>query len=151
VALREKSGLPHDRVTAGSRRHALVLVLIAVGLVGCHRTPTSPGPMPLTEGRWTGGGACLSVTPDGCTLIAGCGHGQFPRPTVRSDGTFDADGTYRLEAGPVSIQPAPPAHFSGSVAGSQLNLLVVPTASSLSPTSFALTLAGSGTCPTLCL
>ena len=89
-------------------------------LAACHRSPTEPDAGPLATGRWTGDGACLSVTETGCNLAVGCGHGQFPRPSIRSDGTFDADGTYRLEVGPVSINPAPPAHYSGSVNGSRL-------------------------------
>jgi hypothetical protein len=43
------------------------------------------------------------VTDSGCNLAVGCGHGQFPRPTVRADGTFDVDGKYRIEVGPISI------------------------------------------------
>jgi hypothetical protein len=39
----------------------------------------------------------------------------------RADGTFDADITYRIEVGQISIDPAPPA-FSGSVTGSGLIL-----------------------------
>src|SRR5579864_4322800 len=79
----------------------LVVALVACGsLLGCHGSPSGPGEGPLANGRWTGEGACLSVTDSGCNLAVGCGHGQFPRPTVRADGTFDVDGTYRIEVGP---------------------------------------------------
>ena len=63
---------------------------------------------------------------DTCTMTSGCAHGQFPRPTLRDDGTFDIDGTYRIEIGPVSYEPAPSAHFSGSVVGSKMVLTVTP-------------------------
>src|ERR1700722_376449 len=91
----------------------LVVALAACGaMLGCHSSLSSPHEGSLATGRWTGDGACLSVADTGCNLAVGCGHGQFPRPTVSADGTFEVDGTYRIEAGPISIDPAPPAHFS---------------------------------------
>jgi hypothetical protein len=120
-------------------------------LSACGSSPSEPGAPTLAVGRWTGDGACLSVTDAGCNLAVGCGHGQFPRPKLRSDGSFDVDGTYRIEAGPVSIQPAPPAHFSGVVSGSSVTLKVVPTADALLPASYSMTLTGTGTCPVPCV
>ena len=129
----------------------LVVVLVAcVGFPGCHGSPSGPGGGPLAIGRWTGEGACLSVSDSGCDLAVGCGHGQFPRPTVSADGTFDVDGTYRIEAGPISIDPAPPAHFSGSVMGSQLILNVMPSGS-LPPTLYSMTPTTAGACPIPCV
>lgn len=131
---------------------ALGLVLLVSSLVSaCRASPAAPNDGPLAIGRWTGEGACLSVTDTGCNLAVGCGHGQFPRPMLRADGTFDVDGTYRIEAGPVSIDPAPPAHFSGAVIGSRLMLTVVPTAASLSPASYSMTPTTAGTCPIPCV
>ena len=133
-------------------RRLLVVALVACGcLLACNRSPTGPGEGPLAAGRWTGEGACLSVTDSGCNLAAGCGHGQFPRPTIRNDGTFDVDGTYRIEVGPISIDPAPPAHFSGSVTGSRLILNVVPSAGSLPPASYSMTPTNAGMCPIPCV
>jgi hypothetical protein len=77
--------------------------------IACNRSPAGPSEGPLATGRWTGDGACLSVTDTGCNLAVGCGHGQFPRPIIRAGGTFNVDGTYRIEVGPISIEPAPPA------------------------------------------
>ena len=129
----------------------LVVALVACGtLLGCHGSPSSPGEGPLANGRWTGEGACLSVTDTGCNLAIGCGHGQFPRPIIRADGTFDVDGTYRIEAGPISIDPAPPAHFSGSVTGSRLKLTVVPSGS-LPSASYSMASTTPGTCPIPCV
>jgi len=91
------------------------------------------------------------VTETGCNLAVGCGHGQFQRPIIRADGTFDVDGTYRIEVGPISIEPAPPAHFSGSMAGSRLILTVVPTAGSLQPASYSMTPTSTGTCSIPCV
>jgi hypothetical protein len=92
----------------------------------------------------------LSVAGQLCNFTIGCGHGQFPLPTLRADGTFDVDGTYRIEAGPISIDPAPAAHFSGSLTGTTLTLTVLPTGgSALGP--YTLRLAGAGTCSVPCL
>ena len=120
-------------------------------LSACQSSPTAPNETPLAVGRWTGSGACLSVTATGCDLAVGCGHGQFPRPSIRANGTFDVDGTYRLEAGPVSIEPAPPAHFSGSVIGSRLILNVVRTDEPVPPAAYSMTPTTAGTCPIPCL
>jgi hypothetical protein len=134
-------------------RHLLAPVIAAILATGaCHGTFTSPSEGPLAIGRWAGAdGSCLAVTEAGCNLVVGCGHGQFPRPTVRADGTFDVDGTYRVEAGPISIEPPPPARFSGSVKASRLTLHVVPTADSLPPASYSMTPASAGTCLVPCL
>src|SRR5438445_6987664 len=129
------------------RRPLIVLVVCAA--LSCSGNPNAPGG-PLGDGIWGGGGACVTVA-DTCTMTSGCAHGQFPRPTLRDDGTFDVDGTYRIEIGPVSINPAPPAHFSGSVAGSRLTLTVVPSGGSLQPTSYSMTPTTPGTCPIPCV
>jgi len=130
----------------------LVRVLVAAALLAaCDGASTGPTEGPLATGRWTGDGACLSVTDSDCNLAVGCGHGQFPRPVLRDDGTFDVDGTYRIEVGPISIQPAPPAHFSGSISGARLNLNVVPAAGSPGPASYSMTRTNAGTCPVPCL
>jgi hypothetical protein len=91
------------------------------------------------------------VTDTGCNLVIGCGHGQFLRPTLRADGTFDIDGTYRIEIGPISVDPAPPAHFSGSLVSSRLMLTVVPSVTSLPQASYSMTLTGAGTCTVPCV
>src|SRR5437870_11492823 len=106
-----------------------VATLVACALLSCVRNSAGPTEGALATGRWTGDGACLSVTDTACDLAVGCGHGQFPRPNIQSDGTFDVDGTYRVEVGPVAINPPPPAHFSGAVTGSTLTSHVVPSGS----------------------
>jgi len=133
------------------RRRACLFTLAVVvwgSLLAC-RNPAAPNEEPLATGRWTGDGACLSVA-DVCNLAVGCGHGQFPRPTIRADGTFDVDGTYRIEVGPISIEPAPPSHFSGVVTGSRLILTVVPSGS-LPRAAYVVTPTTAGTCPIPCV
>jgi hypothetical protein len=80
------------------------------------------------------------VAVDGCDLVVGCGHGQFAQPDVHPDGTFAVNGTYRIEAGPISVNPAPPATFSGVLGGKTLTLSVMPTDPSLQPASYVLQL-----------
>jgi hypothetical protein len=122
--------------------------IVAAGLIcllaaACTGTPTQPRDTTLPTGRWTGDGACLSVAVDGCDLVAGCGHGQFAQPHVLADGTFTVNGTYRIEVGPVSVNPAPPATFSGVVSGQTLTLSVAPSDPSLRPASYVLQLTNS--------
>jgi hypothetical protein len=75
------------------RRRAARLFVAALvaggGVLACNRNPACPSEGPLATGRWTGDGACLSVANAGCNLAVWCGHGQFPRPIIRADGTFD--------------------------------------------------------------
>jgi len=130
---------------------------VAVGLVclltnTCAETPTQPRDTTLPTGRWTSAGGCLSVAVGGCDLVVGCGHGQFPPPAVHADGTFEINGTYRIEVGPISINPAPPAMFSGVLRGQTLTLSVTPSDPSLRPASYALHLTNaSGKCAVPCV
>jgi hypothetical protein len=131
------AGIWLTRVAAVS----LVCLLVAA----CTETPTQPRDTTLPMGRWTGDGACLSVAIDGCDLVVGCGHGQFAQPDVHADGTFATSGTYRIEVGPISINPAPPAMFSGVLKGQTLTLSVTPSDPSLRPASYMLQLTnGTG-------
>jgi hypothetical protein len=121
-----------------------------LALSACNGGPAAPGGEPLATGRWTGTGACLSVSESGCELTVGCGHGRFARPTLRSDGTFDADGTYRIEVGPAVIEPAPPAHFSGRLTRSTVSLSVTPTNGS-PPATYSMAPASPGACTVPCV
>ena len=127
-----------------------VTLVVACGcLLSCHRNPAVLRDELLANGRWTGENACVSVTETGCDLVVGCGHGVFPRPTIRADGTFDVDGTYRVEIGPIAVDPVPPAHFSGSVGNSKLIVTVIP-GGSIPAATYSMTPASPGTCPNPC-
>lgn len=128
----------------------VVAILISSVPFGCRHSPAGPGETTLENGRWTGDGACLAVADAGCDLVVGCGHGRFPKPVIRADGSFEADGTYRIEAGPASIDPPPPAHFSGSLTGSILLLRVVPS-DPLPAASYSLRPGSTGACPVPCV
>ena len=138
------AGTSLTRIVAAS----LVCLLAAA----CTETPTQPRDTTLPTGRWTGDGACLSVAVDGCDLVVGCGHGQFAQPDVHADGTFAVSGTYRIEVGPISINPAPTATFSGALSGQTLTLSVAPSDPSLRPASYVLQLTnGTGKCSVPCV
>jgi len=128
-------------------------LLLGIAACGCTSSPTTALQAgPLATGHWSSNtGQCLSVTESSCNFTAGCGHGQFPRPQVNADGTFQVDGTYRIEVGPISTQPAPRAQFYGSVSGSKLVLTVMPADKSVSVPPFTLILNGTGTCSVVCV
>lgn len=131
-------------------RHALILVL----LVACGGgSPTAPRPITDNlDGRWAGDNACLDLQHAATsTLRVGCGHGTIPPLNFRSDGTFDVDGTYRIEIGPVSIDPPPPAHYSGVLKNSVLTLTVTPSVSSLPQATYRLSFNPNANCGPACV
>ena len=132
----------------GTRSTAAIIVL---GLLACACDAAPAAPTSLPNGRWSGGGACLSVADGTCDFVAGCGHGQFAAPALRSDGTFTVEGTFRIEAGPVSIEPPPPATFSGVLSGDTLTLTVAPSGAA-PPATYELRLTNApGRCTVPCV
>lgn len=118
--------------------------------------PTTPRATTIASGRWTGDGACVlvaneSTVPRQIRVTAGCGQGVFAFPVVRSDGTFDADGTYGIVAGPTRQDPLPPAHYSGRLTSSGMTLAVTPSLSTIPPLAWKLEMAAGSSCPTPCL
>src|SRR6266516_2863908 len=91
AATRTRRAPRRSRGYSSMKLAAVFVTALAVcsALVACTRGPAGPGEGPLATGRWTGDGACLSVTDTGCNLAVGCGHGQFARPVIRADGVFD--------------------------------------------------------------
>ena len=137
-------------------RTAIVPVLLLT-LMACHDGgPTAPRAMTIASGRWTGDGACVlvadeSTIPRQIRLTAGCAQGVFTFPVVRSDGTFEADGTYGIVAGPVRQDPLPPAHYSGKLTSSGMTVSVTPSNSTILPATWNLQIASGASCPTPCL
>jgi len=154
---RQPDAIRFDHGNSIVSRRAWLANAVAVGFIGllnssCRESPTEPRDTTLAVGRWVGDGACLSVAQDGCDLVVGCGHGRFPVPAIRADGTFTVDGTYRIEAGPVSVNPPPAAMFSGTVGGQTLTLNVIPSDPSLRPASYVMQLTNaSGRCSVPCV
>ena len=67
------------------------LILIFIAFLCTGGTPTEPTPVLLPLGWWSGQTA-LEVQAKDVTLFLGCGGANFPRPTLDSDGTFQASG-----------------------------------------------------------
>jgi len=144
--------VPDDGRVGAHLRRTVAIALVCLLAAACAGSPTQPHSTSLPTGRWTGDGPCLSVAADVCDLVVGCGHGQFSPPVVRADGTFEVSGTYRIEVGPVSIDPAPPAMFSGVLKGQTLTITVTPSDPSLRPATYVLQLTnGTGKCSVPCL
>lgn len=130
--------------------------LLVLTLMACNGSPTEPRVRAIAEGLWTGDGACLMVpganqVPRTATLSAGCWKGTFPTPDVSDDGTFEVEGTFRIEAGPVSNDSPPPAHYSGVLTNATLTLTVTPTGPSAQRTTFRLHPDRNGSCGPACL
>jgi hypothetical protein len=147
----------YDSQERGCAMRHVFLVVLSFLLAGCSGSPTAPAATAvrtealLATGRWSSGPACLSVTESAADLYFGCWHGQFTRPSVGTDGTFSAEGTYRFEAGPVRDETGQTARFTGSISGETLTLAVDRTDQSIPRSTFAVVLSGSGTCTQLCL
>lgn len=146
----------HDEVLSRVRKELRdILKLLGATLVlillGCNSNPTEPRTMVIAKGTWSSDGACLFVRTTSITLVAGCGHGEIPTPMIRPDGTFETEGTYRIEAGPVSQDPPPPAHYSGVLTNTMLTLKVEPSVPSLSAATFVFRSDPKATCAPRCL
>jgi hypothetical protein len=135
-----------------TRSLAICMVCVCLVIGACTGGPATTQDTVFPVGRWTNGTACLSATDQGCDLVVGCGHGQFPKPPVQANGTFSIAGTYRIEAGPVSINPAPPANFSGTISATMISITVIPSDPTLQQASFMLSFtSGTGRCTVPCL
>jgi len=87
-----------------------------------------PPPSALAVGHWGNDqGTCVEVSDPLVIITSGCALGRFvPPATISSDGRFEADGFWLIEAGPASANDrgGAPAHFSGVVQGTTLTLTV---------------------------
>lgn len=131
-------------------------LLIALLLFACTGGPTEPRALAIAGGRWSGNGACLVVPTDNynpriARLTYGCYHGEFHVPDVRSDGTFEIDGTYGLVAGPASTNPLPPAHYSGTLTNTTLTFKVTPNDPSVPAATFHMNMDPNATCNPPCV
>ncbi|MEO5588356.1 MAG: hypothetical protein ABIS03_02130 [Gemmatimonadaceae bacterium] len=109
----------------GSLRRIWFLTVLAAA-IGCNSGTAAP----LTEisGTWGGEDAGLIAAEKSVHIHVGCTLGDTDNPIrPRADGSFEASGTYNVDAYPVNRGIIHPATFSGRVAGDQLTLTITLT------------------------
>ncbi len=102
------------------------LVLSLAALLACHTGPADP----ITEidGTWGGENAGLIASDTVAHVHIGCTLGYTKgRIRVTLDGSFEATGTYNVDAYPIDRGIVHPARFSGRVSGKSMTLTVVLT------------------------
>ena len=112
-------------------------------------TPSTAPLLSLAAGHWAGGGSCVDVKETDVDVTMACAIAHFPRPATLSSGRFEADGTYKITAGPIGPGNGVPAHFSGVVQGNDLSLTIQPSGG----TAFTIhvTFGSTQPCPQLCV
>lgn len=108
-------------------RVRLISMLIAtVATIACYAGTS----LPLTEisGTWGGDDAGLIAAEKSAHIHVGCTLGDTDAPIrPNADGSFEASGTYNVDAYPIDRGIIHPATFSGRVDGDQLTLRVTLT------------------------
>ena len=102
------------------------LVLSLTALVAC--TATSVDPITDIDGTWGGDNAGLIATDTVAHVHIGCTLGYAKTPIlIQADGSFEATGTYNVDAFPIDRGIIHPARFSGRITGKTMTLTVVLT------------------------
>lgn len=108
--------------------------LLACAVIACTEAPGTP-PDEVT-GTWGGNDAGLIAGDTAAHVHIGCTVGDARLPiAVQDDGTFEATGTYDVDAFPVPRGILHPARFSGRITGTTMVLTVtlLDTARTLGP------------------
>ena len=97
----------------------LVVVIGSVATLSCaSTTPVVPADRQLPLGTYGGDGAGMIVGDTAMHLHIGCTFGDVSgRVPVDANGRFDVAGSYTLRAYPITVGPAVPARFTGSIDG----------------------------------
>jgi hypothetical protein len=102
------------------------LVLSLTALIAC--TATNVDPITDIDGTWGGENAGLIATDTVAHVHIGCTLGYAKKPIViKEDGSFEATGTYNVDAYPIDRGIIHPARFSGRISGRTMTLTVVLT------------------------
>ena len=103
---------------------ALLLLVALVGAVtlSCASTaPVVPADMQLPLGIFGGDSGGMIVGDTAMHLHIGCTFGDVSgRVPVDASGRFDVAGSYTLRAYPITVGPAVPARFTGSIDGDRI-------------------------------
>jgi hypothetical protein len=114
----------YDEVTMRPFLAPLRAIVLAIVLTAC---PTDDPPVAV--GDWGGEHVRLTVGATSAAVEYDCAHGTIDGPlVVRSDGRFEAGGTYTREhGGPIRDGEVPdvhPARYTGRVEGDRMSLTV---------------------------
>src|SRR5881398_1392950 len=100
--------------------HAAATAIVLV--LACSGSPSVPpfdGLLPL--GTWGGDSGGMIVGDTAMHLHIGCTFGDVSgRVPVDANGRFDVTGSYMLRAYPITVGPAVPARFTGTVDGDRI-------------------------------
>lgn len=103
----------------------IIGILVIALLLACNGTAA-----PITEvtGTWGGEDAGLIASDTSAHVHIGCTLGDTDSPIhPLADGSFDAPGTYNVDAFPIDRGIVHPARFTGRVDGDQMTLSVTLT------------------------
>jgi hypothetical protein len=103
----------------------------------------------LAVGHWAGGGSCVDVAEVDANVTMACAVAHFFRPATITNGRFEADGTYKVTAGPIGPGDGAPAHFIGVIDGNDLALTIQPGGGE--PFTIHVTFGSTQPCLQLCV
>jgi hypothetical protein len=104
----------------------VAIFALAASLTACAKdSATAPPATHLALGEW-GGDRAQVVSGDAVTEVTyGCTSGEFTgNIPLDASGRFAVNGTYDPSVGPISVDGAMPAQFSGLVEGNTLTFAI---------------------------
>src|SRR4051812_34901253 len=103
----------------------VLLLVAAVTALSCASTsPVVPGDLQIPLGTYGGDSGGMIVGDTAMHLHIGCTFGDVSgRVPVDANGRFDVAGSYMLRAYPITIGPAVPARFTGTIDGDRIVVL----------------------------
>src|SRR3982750_495105 len=104
----------------------LLSVVAAVATLSCaSASPIVPADLQLPLGTYGGDSGGMIVGDTAMHLHIGCTFGDVSgRVPVDASGRFDVAGSYTLRAYPITIGPAVPARFTGTIDGDRIVVTV---------------------------
>ena len=111
--------------TASSPRTVLGIASAAIAVVAALNcaaaSPVVPADGLLPLGNYGGDSGAMIVGDTAMHLHIGCTFGDVSgRVPVGADGRFDVAGSYTLRAYPITVGPAVPARFTGTIDGDRV-------------------------------
>ena len=100
----------------------LLLLVASVAALSCASTsPVIPADALIPLGTYGGDSGGMIVGDTAMHLHIGCTFGDVSgRVPVGADGRFDVAGSYTLRAYPITVGPAVPARFTGTIDGDRV-------------------------------